>query len=184
MFPGALLIATMVIILIKNLSKDWIKWSLLAVAIVFIMTQGQNVFEYAKFEPRSNWEKVSQETIDVCDIILAIDDTPRVVVNGNINTEIRQYAPQMILLYGRDVEGEYIRYPRWPAHTVRESYLQTPIDYMNVFGQAFYYGYDFVVTEVVEPVNEEVLAIYDYKEVGRTFSYVIYNNPEVYNRIE
>jgi len=67
---------------------------------------------------------------------------------------------------------------------VRESYLQTPIDYMNVFGQAFYYGYDFVVTEVVEPVNEEVLAIYDYKEVGRTFSYVIYNNPEVYNRIE
>lgn len=174
MLPTAILIATAVIVFLKQIKAVWMKLGLLLVVTASIISQGQYMFSYGVFFQRSNWEKVSQETIDVCDIILKLDEKPKVVVNGAINTEMRQYAPQIILLYGRDTTG-YIRNPGETARAVYESYLSSPIDYENIFEQARNHGYNFVVTNIGEPVDEEILEKYEYQEVGRTSQYIIYN---------
>lgn len=179
MLPTAILIAATVVVLLKRCNKLWMKWGLLLVTIAFIILQGEYIFTYGVFTPRSNWEKLSQETIDVCDIMLELDESPRVIVPVGLSTEIRQYAPEVKLMYGRETTGVYLRTPDWDMYAVYEALNKESIDYYYVLKNAAHWGFNFVVVNTNNPIEEIWLLEYGYSEVNRTAEYIIYYNSSV-----
>ena len=179
MLPGAILMAAAIVELLKSMSKTWIKWSLLVVTILIIATQGQNTFYYAGFEQLSNWEKISQEAIDVSTIMLELDESPRAVVDSEIVTEIRQYEPRIELMFGREVFGGYIKEPSQTSAYVRYLLDQNPKEYYFALDQCRYYGYNFFVVKRSHPIVEQVSDFFGYYKVGETEEHIIYFNSEI-----
>ena len=180
MFPSAILIALATVELLKQVKKTWMKWGFIALFAMFIFIYGEDVFKVGGFIPTSNWEKLSQETIDVCDIMLALEETPRAVVHSGIstgmNTEVRQYAPQISLMYGREVTI-HIRNPHEPEFSVYKEIKAENPNWEYVLEIATEYEYDFFVLPINLEVDEELLSKYGYEEAGRTKEHVIYYNP-------
>lgn len=180
MLPNAILIAAAVVVFLKKQTKVWVKWGLLAVAAAFIISQGQYMFSDGVFSPRSNWEKLSQETIDVCDIILEIDDTPRIIAPLELSTEIRQYAPEIYMLYGRNMTNVYIRGMTYEEQEVSFNALKImPPHYGYVFYMISGLDINFAVVESYKEVPIEILQLYGYEEIARTNSHIIYYNREM-----
>lgn len=177
MLPGAILIAVMLVVLIKQLSRVWMKWGVLIVAIILIMTYGLNMFECAGFEITKNWEKLDQETIDVCDIILEVDDNPRIVAPYEISTEIRQYAPEIFMLYGRNIVYGYIRGSYDEEREIYSNIIQQNFDL--VLSNTTRLEINFVVVDMSTEIDSYWLEKYSYKEIARTEEYIIYYNEEM-----
>jgi len=176
MLPSALLISAAVIALLKQLKKNWMKWGILAIATAFIISQGQYMFAYGVFFPRSNWEKLAQETIDVCDIMLEYDETPKALVHSPINTEVRQYAPEVELFYGREATG-YIR-----ERTVEAAMLSFMMDcqsYADMLSMIKNMGGEFVVVQNFTEISEDILETYGFVEVRRTAGHIVYCSEEL-----
>lgn len=173
MLPNVILIAAAVVVFLKKQTKVWMKWGVFAVAAVVIMSQGQYVFSYGVFFPRSNWEKVSQETIDVCDIMLERNSNPKVIVPVWLSTEIRQYAPEISMLYGRDVTGDHIRKATSEGFDVYHN-LFVETNYNYTFMKAVELEVDFVVDYIDSDVEEYILENYNYKEIYRGLEYIVY----------
>lgn len=171
MLPTVVLIATAVVVLLKQLSNVWMKWGLLLVTTAFIVLQGEYIFEYGVFTPRSNWEKLSQETIDVCDIMLELDESPRAVVPIGLSTEMRQYKPEISMLYGRNADW-YIRNIEMDQFCVSEAARSDPPNYNYVLGMAVELEVNFVVVET--KIEQWVLDYFGYVQIGATPSYIIY----------
>ncbi len=176
-FPGTLLIVTAVIILMKSVKKPWLKYGILGIAVVIILFRGSNVFEKGGFSPRKNWEGLSEETLAVSDILLSIDESPRAIVHSDINTEIRQYAPEIALMYGRDAANHGLHFIRDPEPTALSVYLaleKNPTDFEYVLQVAVEEGYNFIVVKSDAPIDAAVLSQYGFSEVGRTENHIIY----------
>ncbi len=178
--PYSLLIAMAIVILKQKIKHPWLKWGTVLVTIVLIMTLGKNVFEHGGFSERSNWEKLSQETIDVCDMMLALDQTPRAVVHSSINTEVRQYAPEISLMYGREASMPgYIRGAQKAVYPVYLGLKETPPDFEFALKTALEMGFNFFVVSIDMPVDEEWSLEYGYEEIGRTEKHIVYYNDSI-----
>lgn len=176
MLPTAILIAATVVVLLKRCNKLWMKWGLLLITTAFIVLQGEYVFAYGVFAPRSNWEKLSQETIDVCDIMLELDETPRAVVHSDIISEIRQYSPMVELMYGREVDGRYLRDASMVGLLVNRALNQQIPDYDHALWRTLTEGYSFFVTQTAYPISDDLLSKYGYQELCRTRGHIVYYN--------
>ena len=142
------------------------------------MSQGQYVFSYGVFFPRSNWEKVSQETIDVCDTILELDESPRAIIHSDINTEIRQYAPEIELMYGRDSKW-YIRGIGQSEYDMYYQIEKEPLDCRYVLWRARQENINFIVVEVDKEMQNSICNTFGYKEVARTLNHIVYCDKEL-----
>lgn len=179
MLPNTILIAVAVVVFLKKQTKLWMKWGILAVAVAFIISQGQYMFSDGVFSPRSNWEKLSQETIDVCDIMLELDESPRALIHSRINNEVRQYNAEIELMYGRETEG-YIRENYEPESWVYWNLKQFNGNYEYALMMSQELGYNFFVVEIEVPIeNETLLKKYGYYETGRTTNHIVYYNPNI-----
>lgn len=179
MLPTTVLIAAAVVMLLKRQTKVWMKWGILAVAAAFIISQGQYMFSYGVFFPRSNWEKLSQETIDVCDIMLELDESPRALVHSRIYNEVRQYNAEIELMYGRETEG-YIRENYEPESWVYWNLKQFDGNYEYSLMMSQQLGYNFFVVAIEVPIeNETLLKKYGYNEIGRTTNHIVYYNSNI-----
>lgn len=178
MIPNVAIMAAAIIVLLNRQKRIWLKWCMLALVTVFVFCCGDNVFQNQVFTERQNWEKLYQDTIDVCDIMLEIDDTPRALVHSGIFTEIRQYAPEIELMYGRDAHF-YIKTIQNPAYAVYCALSQEPKMYDYALEIAKTYGYNFIVIEASAPIAEELLVQFGYKEVEITREHIIYYNEEI-----
>jgi len=65
--------------------------------------------------PSTNASKLPQDTVDVADYLLSLEDNPRVIADRRISIYIRQYAGEINSLFGRDVDG----YICGPSETAR-----------------------------------------------------------------
>ncbi len=178
MLPSGLLVGLAVVRLLGQAEKQkaaWLKWVMLAAVSISIIMGGRNMFTHGGFIERENWEKVSKETKDVCDIILAIDESPRIVAPAGINSEVRQYAPEIEMLYGRNAEG-YIGLMDWNTLTVRNELQKEAIDYTILEAVLLNYEIGFIVTERELAVEE--MTNCSYVEIGRTEQSIIYYNEE------
>lgn len=178
MLPNVILTATAFVIWLKKQNKAWVKWATLCIFFAFVITSGSNVFVNGNFERRSNWEKLSQETIDVSDIILEYDESPKALVHSYIYTEVRQYAPEIKLLYGRDVDG-YIAYLENSIRGVEIAADYDSPNYDYVLSHTKEWEVNFVVVRIDREVEKIYLDKYGYEEVGRTLGHIIYYNKEI-----
>ena len=180
MLPGAILTAMAVVMLLKKIKKVWLKYALLLCAAAFIIVVGENVFSHGGFEERRNWEKLSEETINVCDILLEYDASPKAVIHSEICAEVRQYAPEIEMMYGREAfMPGYIRNVGEMEDSVYTSLEEEPADYDYALRTAAEYGYNFFVISAQTPVPDECLNDYGYEELGRTEEHIIYYNSEM-----
>lgn len=177
MLPTTVLIGTAVVVLLKLINKICLKWALLLIFVAFVVSQGKYMFANGVFSPRNNWEKVSQETIDVCDIMLNLDDEIKAVVpTEELLSEMRQYAPDISLIYGRNAVG-FIRYMEWYYKDLYTSINNAEYEYVLLT------AINNEVNVVVVPSDKEIeigfLNKYKYEEVGRTARYIVYYNEEI-----
>lgn len=177
LLPNTILIATALIILFGKQKKIWTRLIIIVGAFLLITTNGVNVFANGGFSIVSNWEKVSQETIDVCEIMLTLDDEPKALIHSSIFNEVRQYAPEIKMMYGRDVHG-YIRWSEYMPLCIFYFLEADQVDYYAVMDYVIKEKYNFVVL----PRNMGDVAVfegYGFVEVGRTKMHVIYFNEEM-----
>ena len=176
-FPGTLLIAIAVVMLMKKVKRPWFRYGILGMATAVILICGNNVFKMGGFYTRSNWERLSDETIAVSDILLSMDESPRVIIHSGINTEIRQYAPEIEMMYGREATYHGLHFIRDPEPTALSVYLafeKSPKDFEHVLQVAVEEGYGFIVVKSDAPIDAALLSQYGFSEVGRTENHIIY----------
>lgn len=174
MLPSGVFIAGAITVFLKRQTKVWTKWATLIVFVAVIVTQGVPMFEYPVFIPRSNWEKVSQETIDLCDLMMSLEEEPRVIVPIELSTEVRQYAPEIYMVYGRDARGNYIRYMDTEVAAIAHHTNSNPPNYPYVFINAIWYDVNFIVVRVGRDVEQHVLDYCDFTEIYRSAEHIVY----------
>lgn len=180
MVPNTLLIATAIVHFFKSCSKSWMKILVVVIAYLCITNTGANVFENNVFTNRQNWEKIGEWTISVCDMMLEVDPNPKAVVPMIIFAEVRQYAPEINMMYGRNAQS-YITYIDQNALSVYYHMEDPAPDYGFVLSKAVEMQYDFIVAYEAKPIEQAILEQFGYYEVGRTYGMVVYHNPNIAN---
>ncbi len=178
MIPDAIIIALAITIFIRNCNKNWGKMLLLAIMIILIVVNGTNAFLYGGFVKTENWEKLPQPTLAVCDMILEVDDDPKGIFPRGLYSNVRQYAPQIEMMYGRNAEN----FIGWCGMECMLTYWRMEKDvpdYDFIFRQADIASCDFVVIEEAKAAAAEIPGQYQYAEIGRTQGYVIYYNEQI-----
>lgn len=178
MIPNAVVIAAAVTSLVKRCNKDWMKIAILFVMTLFVVTQGKNVFVHGNFVKVENWVKLPAETLEVCDVIRSIDGEAKAVLPRVLYSDVRQYAPEIEMMYGRNADG----FIYWCAPESQYTYWrmekEAP-DYRLIFEQAQLSKCNFVVVELHKPAEQAVAEQYGYSEAARTSAYIVYYNPNI-----
>lgn len=175
MVPDAIIIACAVTSLIKQCKWDWLKLLLLAAMTVLVVGKGTNAFVHGNFTKVQNWMKLSQATIEVCDTIQEIETNPKVLLPQGLYSEVRQYAPEIEMMYGRNADGYIYWCPPECTLTVWQMRQREP-DFDFIFRQAGLSLCDFVVLEDTRVVDPVIPQTYQYEEVARISGYIIYYN--------
>lgn len=177
MFPDAIIIACAMTSFIKRWKSDWMKLILVVVATAAIIINGKNMFVHGNFEIVKNWVKLSEATVSVCDTIKAMDSDPKVLFPRSLYSEVRQYAPEIDMMYGRNADGFISWCPPECLLTIWHMNHKEP-DYNFVFKQAGRSKCDFVVLEEASAIQPEIPLQHQYEEVSRVDGYVIYYKSE------
>lgn len=174
LLPTTILIATAIVILLKQINRGLVRLGVLLI-VVFVISRGPCIFSEEVFGYIENWEKVSQETIDICDYLLSVDDTPRAIMPADVFSEVRQYAPEISMMYGRnahgyitDILGEYME-------VYQQIELENP-NYDTVLYWATHFKCNFVVIDQNKEIAMEYLEKYGYKELECVAGYIVYYN--------
>lgn len=178
MIPDAMILATAAVSILKRCKKDWLKLLLLLAMTAVVVSKGSNVFINGNFTKVENWAKLPQQTLDVCDAILELDDTPKAIFPRVLYSEVRQYAPEIEMMYGRNADGFIYSCPmdclltRWQVEQIEP-------DYDFVFSQATRFSYNIVVAMESKPASDEFLMKYQFEEAARTSGYIVYFNRNI-----
>lgn len=177
MIPDAIIIAVAITAVIKRCNNDGIKLLVLGAVTVLIMAKGTNAFVHGNFTKVQNWVKLPQATLEVCDTIRTISSNPKVLLPRTLYSDVRQYAPEIEMMYGRNADGYIYWCPPECLLTVWQMERREP-DFDVIFKQAGLSDCDFVVLEEAKAmaVDPAILELYQYTEIARTSGYVIYQN--------
>lgn len=174
MLPNVVIIAVAGVVFLKRQKWIWMKWIVLSIITLFTFGSGKNVFQYGWFSTVDNWEKISQATIDICDVMLSVDEKPRAIVPRSLYIEVRQYAPQVELMYGRNVEG-YIRQSSSTEWLVSSCMEEEQPEYKFIFSTAVKMEYNFVVVTEEKDIDDEVvLEQFGYENIWEKLGYIVY----------
>lgn len=176
MMPTVLLVSVMIVCILREQKNVVLKWLLVLVIGVCITTNETNVFINNKFYDRQCWEKISSETIQVCDIIMDKNQKAKAVVPTALVSEIRQYAPEISLIYGRNAVG-YIRYMEWYYKDLYKSMNNGEYEYVLL--TAISNELNFIIVPRDKEIEKQLSNKYGYQEVGRTAGYIVYYNEEI-----
>lgn len=179
MIPTTILIAAALVVILKKTKKTWTKWAFVIIVAMFIATNDVNVFLNNDFYARQNWEKIPQKYIDVADVLLEIDDTPKVILPYIMTEHIRQYAPEISMLYGRNGKNQYIRLETNELLSVRYAMESQTPDYNYILTKAVEKEVNVIVVEIKKEIDEMILDAYGYKQIVATQNYIVYYNEEI-----
>lgn len=173
MIPDAIIIALAVTLLVKNAKPFYAKIFISGIFVFFIMFKGSNVYIHGKFEFIKNPYKISEVTIEVCDYMLEISDSPRCIAPASIFSEVRQYSGEIQMLYGRNANG-YISSISEENRQVYLSLESEKPEYDLVFDVATKNDINFVIANMNCPVEEKILNEYEYTLINQIAGYNIY----------
>ncbi|MCI8465152.1 MAG: hypothetical protein HFI63_04745 [Lachnospiraceae bacterium] len=171
--PDALIIAYALTKLVQACRKTADKLILMFFVFVFVLFKGTNVYQNGEFPLIKNVEKVSKPVEEVCDFMLELEASPTCILPEPFLCQARQYSGEIRSMYGRNVQG-YIMdasEEQWGTYLEMESGMP---DFELIFRRASEFGCKFVVTYERNVVEENVLSMYNYQEVGNVSGYRIY----------
>ncbi len=178
MIPCVLLIGLALMELVGGIKVFWKKVVLCFCVLLFVVLSGNNAFIKESKGEKSNPYGLSQSTIDVADIMLKYDETPRCIISKDFISQIRLYNGNIEPMYGRNAEG-FINFASDEVkvmYSVMES--ETP-DYTYVLSRAQHWGYNFIVNTDSRPISEKDIKRYGYKLIDSVDGYNIYYNSEL-----
>lgn len=176
-FPDAIIIALAATKLLKSIKKVPCKLAFFAVCVAFAVCAGNNAYTNADYTTIENWYKIPSETKEVCDIILGIDDEPRCIMPEALYSDVRQYAGEIELLYGRNAIDEYILKSNEASKKIYLELRKEAPDYDYIFGMSCAKSCNFVVLESC--VEEDIYVKYGYEQLAVSEQYYIYYNSEI-----
>lgn len=173
--PNGIIIALGITKLIKSTRKILLKCIVLVVGVCTILGLGSNSFITSKYTKTDNAYKISQEAIDVCTIMLSVDDNPRCVAPKELLAEIRQYSGDIEMMYGRNVQGYINGLEEYDNEKIIYTEMSTKDpDYNKIFACSEYSDYNFVITNIDKEATDDEQEMSGYFEVGRTEKQIVY----------
>ena len=189
MFPGAVLIALFCVRLIQTCENVTERIAMTVFLMLILFFLGTSMYSAERTRPdgskerilteATNPEKVSDGAKRVADILLAIEDSPKVVSRKKYVYELRQYSSKILLYYGRDIDGFVIPIKKddeW-RHEVHKELESTSPNYNRILRICDVAGYNFLITSSTYRINEALLDKHGYREVAVLDGSAIYYKP-------
>lgn len=174
MLPNSMVIAIAITKLVERIRYIWLKTIMVILSMVIIVFFGTNVYINGVFTKTQNEYKISEDTVEVCNIILSENENPKCILPISLYSEARQYNGDILLYYGRNAEG-FISYVTDQQENV---YLSLNFNDRN-YDYAFWVGKnencDFIVVKNDE-VDEAILDNYGFVRFDCYSDYIIYKN--------
>ena len=174
--PLVYIILLAVMELYKKCSTLQWKVGLTVLMILMLMAGGNNVFKVSGKGKNTGIYRLPKGVVEACDAMLKLDSTPRPVTGGNLRTTVRQYAPEIEPMYGRDTENYIDKANEYEKRIYKEMESTDP-DYAYILSNARRLGYDFVVNTSDKPIDYEVMKAYGYNLISDQGGYNVYYNP-------
>lgn len=181
LFPNGLVIAYATVLFMKRRKHIAAKLLAPVVLVCLIVAKGTNMYTHAGLAPKANMEKVSVQTKEVCDMVLALSDHPRMIAAFDLCSEIRQYSGDIELMYGRNAEGYINLLDDISMRVANEMRSETP-DFEFIFMQAVAKKYEFVVVESYKSVDGAILNRYGYTLASSVGGYNVYDCKDINTR--
>ena len=173
MFPNTLVIAYAVTRITQHCEKKSEKCIVIVIIALLVMAKGTNVYQNGVFVKIQNWQKLSNETKEICDLLLGMDSSPKCIMPAGIYCEVRQYSGEIKMMYGRDADG-YIIQTDTLQKTVSNELQQATPNYSYVMDIAKREGYHYIITYADRPVDKLVLEEYGFRVAAQTEGYIAY----------
>lgn len=180
MLPNLFVIAYAITKIVQECGGRIVKGGIIIVFTVMIIMNGMNVYKKGAFIKAQNWQKLSNDTVEICNLILQLDDTPRCVMPIDLFSEVRQYSGEIEMMYGRNALGyisDYSDQQIWAMYSLEDK--NTDMNY--VFQQAKKYGYSIIVAKQSNLPDREVLNRSGYSQCAKITDYIIYVNKDISN---
>ena len=162
LLPNTLAIAYATVLFVRKRKHISVKVIAFVLVLAAVVWKGTNVYTHSGMAKASNQQKVDARVQQVCDEMLAVDETPKCIAALNLSYEIRQYCGDIELMYGRNVEGYINVIDDLSLRIANEMRSENP-NYDYIFAQAMAKNYDFVVLEDYKTVPEDLLNQYGYQ---------------------
>ena len=173
--PNALVIAGAAVTLIRNAKKRWHKAFLCMVMVAVLLLFGENFYtNQERFFPTQNAYKIEQETVDVCDLMLEREASPKCICPLLLCNRVRLYSGEIRQYYGRDAEWDYANTDNPKVATLRQLESEHP-DYAMVLQTALEQECGFVVTHADRKIEQSILDNYHFSMIGETGEYAVYH---------
>ncbi|MGN0361338.1 MAG: hypothetical protein ACI4ET_00705 [Bilifractor sp.] len=143
MLPILPVIAVAIVSLVGKCRKGSLKILIIAGSVALCVFTGTFVYK-DRLVFRQNFFKIPGTAIDVSNALLALDREPRAAVDSSLFCYIRQYSPDIHLLYGRDAWG-YIDVIDEKPYGVYQQMTQHRPDLHYVHDRMKDLGYDYLV---------------------------------------
>lgn len=108
LLPIVLVIAYVLTLIFSQIKQSFLKGIWIVVAVALIGICGNSMYHNELFKNTTNYYKLPQEVIEICDIVL--DDAEggyiKMVVPNSLTSYIRQYNGSIKLAYGRETEKD------------------------------------------------------------------------------
>lgn len=181
LLPNTLAIAYATVLFVRKRKHIAVKVIAFVLVLAAVVWKGTNVYTHSGMAKASNQQKVDARVQQVCDEMLAVDETPKCIAALNLSYEIRQYCGDIELMYGRNVEGYINVIDDLSLRIANEMRSENP-NYDYIFAQAMAKNYDFVVLEDYKTVPEDLLNQYGYQIYKNVAGYNLYYCADVERR--
>jgi len=172
--PNALVIAGAAVTLIRKAEKKWQKAILCLGMIAALVLFGENFYmDRERFFPTQNVYKIEQETIDVCELMLEKEESPKCICPLPLCNRVRLYSGQITQYYGRDAEWAYASTDNPRVDVLHQLQSDHP-DYAMVLQAALDQECGFVVTHADRKIAQTTLDAYHFSLIGETGEYAVY----------
>ncbi|MBO4862775.1 MAG: MBL fold metallo-hydrolase [Eubacterium sp.] len=164
--------------LLKKTDEFWKKLLITAGLILLLTIFGDNTYLNSGEGRADSVYKLPNGVIEVSDIMLEKDKSPRCVLGGDLLTAIRLYSGDIEPMYGRNAENYMDKASEYEKRIFKEMESETP-NYTYVLSSARRLGYNFIVNTEDKPIDTETERLYGYSLLDNTNGYNIYYNPSI-----
>ncbi len=171
--PAAAVIALAGTELVRN-RKRGIRVTVILLFVAAAAFCGKSIWNSQNYEIVHNYQKVPDEVAAICNMIAqdAGGDVVRVASDDHIASYIRVYDPSMLMPYGRSGRGAV-------SANARKLYLEiiAPApNYENIAALAHEEECNYLVIEMENEAQKEILAANGYEEVGMINEYGVFRS--------
>lgn len=173
-FPLTVVLAYTATTIVQKIKEKQGKMVVTIAFILIIVFSGKFIYTPDNFTAKTNWYKLPQETISICNILKNdSDDDIRVVVPPSLESTIRQYDADIYMVYGRDggINSHYKDINE--RNALRNLMLGDVLNVPSIYSSMRYFDCNYLVV-YNSTVLSENLGDYEFEYVESTDIYDIY----------